>query len=972
LTTAKFLICLLAGVPAIRQALLFKSNIIQNYNLKNDRKKSLFCFGKCSGYSFKSPPQKHTVHMGLLDGLKKKTDKSEVNGRTNSFDEKVIDAYQKRANRINSLEEQIESLTDAQLQAKTADLKKRIRSGASLDSVLDEAFAIVREAAWRVLELRHYDVQLIGGMVLSEGKLAEMATGEGKTLVATLPTFLYALTGRGAYVVTANDYLAKRDSDTMGQVHRFLGLSVGLIQNTDKPAARREAYSCDVTYLTNAELGFDYLRDNLAMTTDEVVQVRPFHFCLVDEADSILIDEARTPLIISKQVDAPKVKFQTSAKLAELLERDYHYTVIEKSQNVQLTEAGMTDCEKIVKQPIFNAADPWAPYIQNAIKAKELFKKGKEYLVRADEVVIVDQFSGRILEGRRYSDGLHQSIEAKEGLVVSKQSEVIATVTYQSLFKNFPTLAGMSGTLQTEEKEFEDIYGLSVVVVPTALPVIRKDYNDAIYRTKSAKLKALLQEVERVHGLGAPVLIGTTSVENSELIADKLKEMEIECEVLNAKPENIDRESEIVAQAGRAGKVTVATNMAGRGTDILIGGNPAVMAKILLKGALSEVLLQPEELSQKRKVSADFFPKEISDQAKKTLDAAVSEARRTLKERIQTEDSLDELIAVASETGPTGDAAFLAVREAFVQIKEEYAEELKADKGKILKLGGLYVIGTDRHESRRIDNQLRGRAGRQGDPGGSRFFLSLEDEIFRLFGGDKISSLMNIFRLGEDIPLEAKQVTETIDKVQKQVEEYYSGIRRTVFQYDEVLNTQRQAVYSKRGSVLAASSEELQQMLRAFCKETVDEIVPAFVKEKGVVDAKGLSAKIKQFFNTVQVLEEQRMAGMNLDALYQYLYSAVDNALDIKNAQLETRRPGMTASVVKYLTLVNYDNLWQAHLQKMDLLKSSSSLSRFAGEDPLDVYKLEGFQLFKSLFNNVKLNTVYSFFIYNPVPDQTK
>jgi len=943
-------------------------NLIQAFNLQPQRKS---VFNELKTVSLcKSIPQPTQVgktsvlKMGLLDGMKKEDSKAEVKAKVQNA--KAIDKYQKRVDKINAMEEEIEALSDEELKAKTAEFKVRVASGETLDSVLEEAFAVVREAAWRVLELRHYDVQLIGGMVLSEGKLAEMATGEGKTLVATLPTYLNALSGKGAYVVTANDYLAKRDSDLMGQVHRFLGLSVGLIQSTDDSPSRRKAYACDVTYLTNAELGFDYLRDNLAMTEEEVVQGRPFNFCLVDEADSILIDEARTPLIISKQVDAPKVKFETSAKIADILERDFHYTVDEKGQNVIFTEQGMDDCSKVVKKSIFDVADPWAPYISNALKAKELFENGKEYLVRDGEVVIVDQFSGRVLEGRRYSDGLHQSIEAKEGLVVTKQSQVIATVTYQSLFKSFPILAGMSGTAKTEEFELEDIYNLEVLVVPTALPIARRDYDDVVYRTKEAKINALLGEVERVNELGEPVLIGTTSVEDSEMIAAELRELDIECEVLNAKPENIDKESEIVAQAGRMGKVTVATNMAGRGTDILLGGNPSMMAKIQLRNALAEKLLSSEEFAKIPKVSKDFYPSELSAEAKILFETGVAAVTKAYKGKENVDkDMIEEIIAVASEAGPSDDLAVLALRDAFYQMKEEYGAVLKEEKAKILKLGGLYVMGTEKHESRRIDNQLRGRAGRQGDPGGSRFFLSLEDDTFRLFGGDRIEKLMQTFRLGDDIPLEAKQVTDALTAVQEQVEEYFSGIRRQVFDYDEVLNSQRQAVYSRRGAILSGTSEDINSQMKTFCRDTVDEIVPGYIKEDGV-DASGLAAKIKQFFNTVESLDEKKMTGLKKDELIEYLHAAVDKALDVKNAQLDSTREGMAVSVMRYLTLVNYDNLWQAHLQQMDQMKNTAGLNRFAGQDPLDIYKIEGFKLFQGLFNNVKLNTVYSYFIYNP------
>jgi len=903
------------------------------------------------------------IQMGLFDSVKKSADGSSV--QENISNAKLIDKYNARVEKINSLEAEIEALSDDALKERAAALRARVAGGAALDAVTEEAFALVREAAWRVLELRHYDVQLMGGLALAEGRLAEMATGEGKTLVATLPVFLHALAGRGAHVVTANDYLAKRDADLMGQVHRFLGLSVGLVQGPSTPEQRRAAYACDVTYLTNAELGFDYLRDNLAMTPGEVVQGRPFNFCLVDEADSILIDEARTPLIISEQVDGPKVKFENSAKIVNVLQKDYHYVVDEKGQTVQFTEEGMTDCANILKKDLFDPNDPWAAYLQNAVKAKELFAAGNEYIVRDGEVAIVDQFSGRVLEGRRFADGLHQALEAKEGLAITKQSKVIATVTYQSLFKSFPVLAGMSGTAKTEAAELEEIYELEVVQVPTALPVARRDYDDVIYRTKEAKVRALLGEVARVHELGEPVLIGTTSVEDSEAVAAQLREEGIEVAVLNAKPGNIDREAEVVAQAGRVGRVTVATNMAGRGTDILLGGNPAAMARIQLRNTFAKEVASEQELAMCPDVGPGFYPAELSEAAKGLLASATEKVVASMKKGEATKDEIEELITVASEAGPSSDPAVLAVREAFNTIKAEYAKPCKEEKEKVLALGGLYVLGTEKHESRRIDNQLRGRAGRQGDPGGSRFFLSLEDETFRVFGGDRFDNILKTFRLGDDIPLEAKPITESVEKVQKQVEEYFAGIRLQVFQFDDVLNDQREAVYARRSQILASDDGQLMDGIKVFCLETANEIIPNYVTKEGT-DAAKLSAKLKQFFTTITDLDEAKMSTMKMDALAPYVHERVLGALAAKAGQLDAQRAGMAASAARYLALVNYDQQWQAHLGAMAALKEGAGIKRFGGEDPLDMYKRDSFTLFQNLFNTVKLNTVYSYFIYNP------
>ncbi|MEM6716004.1 MAG: preprotein translocase subunit SecA, partial [Cyanobacteria bacterium P01_C01_bin.147] len=669
---------------------------------------------------------------------------------------------------INLLEEEIQPLSDAALAAKTDEFRQLLAKGESLDDILTEAFAVVREASRRVLGMRHFDVQLIGGMVLHEGQIAEMKTGEGKTLVATLPSYLNALTGKGAHVVTVNDYLARRDAEWMGQVHRFLGLEVGLIQQGMSPAERKRNYACDITYGTNSEFGFDYLRDNMATAIEDVVQ-RPFNFCVIDEVDSILIDEARTPLIISGQVERPGEKYTKAAEVASQLYPDDHYEVDEKARNVLLTDEGFILAEDLLGvKDLFDPKDPWAHYIFNGIKGKELFVKDVNYIVRDGEVVIVDEFTGRVMPGRRWSDGLHQAIEAKEHVEIQPETQTLASITYQNFFLLYPKLSGMTGTAKTEEAEFGKIYDLEVTIIETNRPSQRQDLADVVYKTEMAKWKALAGECAEMHETGRPVLVGTTSVEKSELLSTLLEERSIPHNLLNAKPENVEREAEIVAQAGRGGAVTIATNMAGRGTDIILGGNADYMARLKLREYLLPRIVKPEDddtmmvsvpgtkdrsKSQgfgdgKKKVktwkaSPDIFPTELSSETDNFLKETVDLAVQTYGDRSLPELEAEDKVAVAAEKAPTDDPVIQKLREAYNLVLKEYEAYTDAEHDKVIEAGGLHVIGTERHESRRVDNQLRGRAGRQGDPGSTRFFLSLEDNLLRIFGGDRVAGLMN-------------------------------------------------------------------------------------------------------------------------------------------------------------------------------------------------------------------------------------
>lgn len=958
------------------------------------------------------------LKMGLLDGLKRSFGVGNTAETLALENEKQLKAYNKVVEKINALEAEYENLSVENLQAKTEDFRRRLRNGASVDSLLVEAFAVVREASWRVLGLRHYDVQLIGGMALHDGRLAEMATGEGKTLVALLPAYLNALSGDSSFIVTTSDYLARRDGETMGQVFRYLGMSVGIIQSYQKEQQRKEAYECSITYVANQELGFDFLRDNLAMSNENVVQQRPFNFCVVDEADSILIDEARTPLIISRKSTGPTEKYITSAEIARNLNPNQHYEVKLKEQKVEMTNAGLKLAEQIVGKNLYDLQDPWAYYIINAIKAKELFNKDKEYIVKEDGTIgIIDSFSGRVLDGRRFTDGLQQSIEAKEKLRVSGETQVVAKVTYQNLFRLFPKLSGMTGTAFTEASEFFEVYQLKVLPIPTALPIARRDNPDAVFRTKEGKMKALLRNILGTHEKGRPILIGTTSIESSEEMIQALRDLNITAALLNARPENVEREAEIVAQAGRIGAVTVATNMAGRGTDILLGGSAKGVAKVLAKylllaklGEITEIstcstgfssepsgdgadeietdedvlsLPKVEELSKMLNI---WLPSSLSYKAELALKRAVISCMDLIAETrgsssigvnnlVSGEARLivDDLVAQAGDAAPTQVSAIRLLRKALILCEEEWKDIIKQEKEKVLRLGGLYVIGTSRHESRRIDNQLRGRAGRQGDPGASRFFLSLEDDIFRVFGADKMSALLESFRVADDMPIESDLVVQALDKVQTQVEEYSKATRQQVFALDEVTSAQRAAVYSQRRAFMVSSDEGMLETFRRFCVQTMTEIYEAGLLNpvkggggKGPVNANKVVSKAKQFFPNIE-LTQAEIEACEPSKVLPLLLSRLDNAIVAKRKEVDTLSTWAFVSFFRYLSMVQTDESWCKHLSRLELLKEEMVLQSFTAEkNVMDTYKERSNKLFETLMDNVRRNTVYSLFIYKP------
>ena len=920
--------------------------------------------------------------------------------------------YQPLVSDVNLLEEDIAPLSDEDLRRRTSEFRQQLENAGSLerqrpvlDQLLPEAFAIVREAGKRVLGMRHFDVQLLGGMVLHDGQIAEMKTGEGKTLVATLPSYLNALTGRGVHVVTVNDYLARRDAEWMGQVHRFLGLSVGLIQQDMSPAERRQNYGCDVTYATNSELGFDYLRDNMATDISEVVQ-REFQYCVIDEVDSILVDEARTPLIISGQVERPQEKYNQAAALALQLDRaaemskdgidpEGDYEVDEKQRSVILTDEGYAKAESILGvEDLFNAADPWAHYVTNALKAKELFIKDVNYITRDNEVVIVDEFTGRVMPGRRWSDGLHQAVEAKESMPIQPETQTLASITYQNFFLLYPRLAGMTGTAKTEEVEFEKTYKLEVTVVPTNRTRARRDLVDQVYKTETGKWRAVAQETAEVHRTGRPVLVGTTSVEKSEVLSALLQEEGIPHNLLNAKPENVEREAEIVAQAGRTGAVTIATNMAGRGTDIILGGNTDYMARLKVREALLPRLVRPEEghrppVPLQREASSGFaaatsapakppsearalgrlYPCELSPDTDAALADVARELVKQWGDRTLTVLELEDRISSAAEKAPSEDAGIMQLRQVLAQIRADYDAVISTEQASVRETGGLHVIGTERHESRRVDNQLRGRAGRQGDPGSTRFFLSLEDNLLRIFGGDRVAGLMNAFRVEEDMPIESGMLTRSLEGAQKKVETYYYDMRKQVFEYDEVMNNQRRAVYVERRRVL--EGRDLKKQVLGYGERTMDDIVEAYVNPElppEEWDLSHLTNKVKEFVYLLQDLEPQQLAGLSMEELKAFLHEQLRIAYDLKEAEIEQLKPGLMREAERFFILQQIDSLWREHLQSMDALRESVGLRGYGQKDPLIEYKNEGYDMFLEMMTQVRRNVIYSMFMFQPQP----
>ncbi len=699
--------------------------------------------------------------------------------------------YQKLLAQTKLIYEKVQELSNQELQQQTEKLKKKLYDGCTLNEILPEAFATAKEATKRILELDMFDVQILGGIVLHDGRIAEMKTGEGKTIVSILPAYLNCLKNPGVNIVTVNDYLAKRDAEWVGQVYKFLGLRVGLIQQNMNIHERQENYSCDVVYVTNSELGFDYLRDNMAIEPSNVVQ-NSFYYAIIDEVDSILIDEARTPLIISGPSDVKSEKYEQATKLANQLKNSIHYEIDEKNRNTVLTDLGIVFSEQSLgSNNLYNIKDPWAHYIINALKAKELFLKDRHYIIKQSEIIIVDEFTGRIMDGRRWSDGLHQAIESKENLPIQKENRTLASITYQNLFLLYRKLSGMTGTAKTEETELDKIYNLQVISIPTNRPCIRKEFFDLVYKTEFSKWQAVAQECFAMHQKGRPILVGTTNIEKSEMLSRMLDAHHISYNLLNAKPENVNREAEIIAQAGRKYAVTISTNMAGRGTDILLGGNAKFITMLILTNFIKNII-QGTNIFEEVNV--------------KNCRQAVAGILKEYKTKIENSnilssiqgDNLGNYFSYAINRSRNSDPGKLLIQSLYLEILNKYTQIFNEEKKEVIALGGLHVIGTERHESRRIDNQLRGRAGRQGDPGSSRFFLSLDDHLLRIFGGDKIKDLMQNLNIDDHTPIESTILSKSLNNAQKKVESYFYDIRKQLFEYDAVINKQRQAIYSER------------------------------------------------------------------------------------------------------------------------------------------------------------------------------
>ena len=864
--------------------------------------------------------------------------------------ERKIKRYLNQVNTINKLEVNVKKLNDEELQKETANLIKEIEINPEEESILLKAFAIAREASNRMLGLRHFDVQLIGGLILNEGKIAEMKTGEGKTLVAILPSYVNALYKQGVHVVTVNDYLASRDSEYVGKVFKFLGLSVGLIQQGMNSFERKTNYSRDVIYTTNSELGFDYLRDNMAIRFEDIVQ-KPFSFCIIDEVDSILIDEARTPLIISGPGESSDDKYLKAAEIASSLIKNKDYEVDEKARNIILTDEGVLSCEKLLSgADLYDIKNPWAPYIFNSLKSKELFIKDVHYIVKDNEVIIVDEFTGRIMPGRRWSDGLHQSVEAKEGVEIQSESQTLASITYQNFFLLYPKLSGMTGTAKTEEAELSKIYGLEVTCVPTHKPMLRIDYPDLIYKSQYVKWKSIADECLDMNSLGRPVLVGTTSVEKSELLSSLLKEYKIPHNLLNAKPENLQREAEIVSQAGRRGAVTIATNMAGRGTDILLGGNAGYMAKrslsILLRDMKEDKQALIKDDEQLTKLS-EFLMRKIKEIKIKDLD-------------------VDKAVLIASEKNYIEEPFNITLRAVYQVLLDKYSKLIDSEREIVLNLGGLHVIGTERHESRRIDNQLRGRSGRQGDPGSSRFFLSLEDNLLRIFGGDRIGNLMETLQIEEEVPIESVILTKSLESAQKKVESFYYDARKQLFEYDEVLNYQRQAIYSERRRILESSN--LREWIIQYAESTIEDYIKSYYKgESDDEKVNNLLSKIEELLGLPYSIKYDTTTFSNVSELKTLLIQEMRIAYDLKESQIEIIENGLMRELERSFLLQKIDSSWKDHLQQMTSLRESIGWRGYGQKDPLIEYKNEAFVIFSSMVTNIRHSVVYLIFRSQPI-----
>ncbi len=825
-----------------------------------------------------------------------------------SANDREVARLLRQAQQISALEPAMQALSDKELAAKTEEFRRRLAGGQTLDDLMVEAYAVVREAAVRIIGQRAFDTQMLGGIVLHQGRIAEMKTGEGKTLTAALPSYLNALTGEGVHIVTVNDYLARYHSEWMGKIYRFLGMSVGLIVHGLDTTERRAAYAADITYGTNNEFGFDYLRDNMVAHRQDMVQ-RGLHFAIVDEVDSILIDEARTPLIISGEGDKSTDMYNRADRFVARLKAE-DYVLDEKAHAVNLSEEGVDKAEKHFT--VDNLADAenseLQHYINQALKARVLMRRDKDYVVQDGQVLIVDEFTGRLMIGRRFSEGLHQAIEAKENVKVERESKTLATITFQNYFRMYKKLSGMTGTAKTEEEEFKGIYNLDVVVLPTNRPMIRKDHNDVVYRSERGKFNAVVEEVCALHTTGQPVLVGTVSVEKSEILSDMLGKRGVPHQVLNAKFH--EKEAEIVAQAGKEGAVTIATNMAGRGTDILLGGNPDFMARAVLR-------------------------------------------REGIEEHIVME---------ATGHGETDDELIVTTRARYNELYREFSKETEREHERVVELGGLFIIGTERHESRRIDNQLRGRAGRQGDPGASRFYVSLEDELMRLFGSEKIQSLIENIGMTDDMQLEYGLLSRQIENAQKKVESRNYQVRKHVLEYDDVMNTQRGIIYGQRRKVL--EGENMHAMIEEMSNAYIDRLLSTYTDNSGQTenwDVDGLLAAAERVFlpaDSIAYTPEQRV-DLDKQEMVEQLKGAFQTAWQAKSAELVEAGFDMH-EVERTVVLRTVDRHWMDHIDAMDQLRQGVGLRAYGQRDPVVEYKFEGFDMFEEMVHGIQEDTLFT------------
>ena len=857
----------------------------------------------------------------------------------------LVNKYQNLISQINTLEDELKILTDSELRAKSFKLKKQYEANQNLNSLIAESFALTREAGLRTLGLRHFDVQLMGGLVLNDQKIAEMKTGEGKTLVATLPAFLNALTKKGVHIVTVNDYLANRDQVSMGQIYRFLGLDTGLIQDGMLTSERRENYNADITYVTNYEVTFDFLRDNMALNLNDVV-LRPFNYCIIDEVDSILIDEAQTPLIISNNIQTPIEKYIVAAEITDYLELNSDYKVDEKNKNVILTEEGSKQIEKILSiQDLYDPRDPWIPYIINALKANALYFNNVHYIIQNNRIIIVDEFTGRIMPDRRWGDGLHQAIEAKEKLPIRQKTETVAAITYQNFFLLYSKLSGMTGTGKTAETEFEKIYNLSVEEIPTARPNQRKDLPDLIYKDQFSKWNAIAQACNKISSTGQPILVGTTTVEKSEMLAQLLNEYKLSYQILNAKPENVRRESEIVAQAGKKGSITIATNMAGRGTDIILGGNINFRIQKKLYDILT--LSKNYKLSKTTTILESSLLNQFKGSSQKFLSVLLSLINDNKFLKLSDLDILRILRENDRISIPV--TSYQCSIRFLINELISYNKKHQEQENKIVKnLGGLYIIGTERNDSRRIDNQLRGRCGRQGDPGTSRFFLSLDDNLLRLFGGPKIQNFMQN-QIPDDSPLESEFITKSLDSAQERVEERAYQQRKNLFDYDDVLNKQRNIVYYERRQILESVS--VQKNIFAYGEQIITELFLELRDKKS--SYKELVSLIENLFgrNLLLTCTKDSDSFLNDFDLYEfkmYLFNEFWLTYQSKITELSVYGDGIIENLERSIILINTDRIWREHLQKMTLLREAVGWRGYGQRNPLYEYKQDAFYMFET------------------------